>query len=118
MASQQDCRIRGQIAEVELQRSAAGFQGKPFFALHSVHATAEFLRLSSLRSGLARDDKGMSLLRFGRNHFAIMGRRAAPKRPASLPSRARVMIVLRPLPGSTCAEAPSLPLKASGAVAA
>jgi 23S rRNA pseudouridine2605 synthase len=51
---------------------------------------------------------------------AIMGRRAAPYKPASLPNSARVMMVLWPGPGFTCADAPSLMLAeaSGGAVAA
>src|SRR5208283_2696029 len=48
----------------------------------------------------------------------IIGSRAAPYNPASLPSRARVMIVLRPFPGSTSAEAPWLAARGSGGAVA
>jgi hypothetical protein len=48
-----------------------------------------------------------------------MGSRAAPYKPASLPNKARVMMVFEEPPGLTCAEAPSpFPAGESGAVAA
>src|SRR5208283_1139143 len=87
----------------------------------SVTNYAPVVRPPSLAKGPANYDS-LRATKDGRrtlpHRFRIIGSRAAPYNPASLPSRARVMIVLRPFPGSTSAEAPWLAARGSGGAVA